>query len=82
MQTTVVAGFSEGLQTLFAGQIKMGFFILGAGGTFYGQLGMGIQATKIALGIKEQGVFRISTGTVLDYIMGSVLTSSDYYVKG
>lgn len=88
MQATGVVGFSECLQTLFAGQRVRGFFFLGSGGSFHGQLGMGAWATKIVLGIEEPGIFSRSTGaghpwnmsrdsvaTPLDYIVGSATTA-------
>lgn len=64
----MLVGSFQSPQTLFEGQIIMGlFFWGGAAGSFHGQLVMGAQATKTVLGIKEPGIFRISTGAALGF---------------
>lgn len=77
----MVAGFSEGLQTSFEGQIIMRFFFWRAGGSLYGLLGAGAQAQKTVLGIKDQAFSEEARVQLLDYIMGNAVTSPDY-VKG
>lgn len=61
MQTTGVCRFLRGFTDIVHSSDKMRFFLLGAGGSFYGQLGMGAQHTVIVLGIKERAIFERST---------------------
>lgn len=69
----MVVGSSEGSQTLFEGQIIMGFFIWGAAGSLHGKLVMWARATKTVLGTKEPGIFRRSTSAALGFNHGQCL---------